>query len=81
MAEAAKRPGGGPLALLAVAFSAAGFTAALTCVYRGMRDLMVSSGGFCASGGPYQINPDQVCSSGQIWLLMGGKYLSVLLST
>jgi hypothetical protein len=37
-----------------------------------MRDLMINSGGSCASGGPYAINPDQVCSSAQTGLLMGG---------
>ncbi len=72
-----ERSGGGPLALAAVFLSAAGFAAALTCVYRGMRDLMINSGGMCASGGPYQINSGQVCSSGQIWLLMGGIFIGL----
>lgn len=73
-ADAQKGSGGSPLALLAVLVSAAGFAAALTCVYMAMRDLMVNSGGFCASGGPYQINPGQVCESGQTGLLVGGTF-------
>jgi hypothetical protein len=43
-----------------------------------MRDLMINSGGTCASGGPYQINPDQVCSAGQTGLLMGGIFGGLL---
>lgn len=70
--------GGGPLALVAVFVGAIGFAASLTCVYSAMRDLMVNSGGFCASGGPYQINPGQVCESGQIWLLLGGIVLGLI---
>lgn len=57
-----------------MAIGAAGFAASLTALYMAMRDLMVNSGGFCASGGPYQINPGQVCESGQIGLLMGGVF-------
>jgi hypothetical protein len=63
---------GGVFALLLVFVGAAGFAASLTTVYRGMRNVMLESGGFCASGGPYQINPGQVCSSGQGALLIGG---------
>lgn len=66
--------GGGLPSLLLVVLGAAGFAASLTAVYRGMRDVMVNSGGYCASGGPYQINPGQVCQSGQVWLLMGGVF-------
>ena len=50
--------------------AAAGVAAAITAVYVGMRDLMVESGGTCASGGPYEIANE--CSSGQIGLLFGG---------
>lgn len=67
-----QKRGGGVAALALVFVSAAGFAAALTALYRGMRDLMINSGGFCASGGPYAINPGQVCSTGQVWLLFGG---------
>lgn len=70
--------GGGPLALVAVFISAAGFAACLTGVYLAMRDLMINQGGACASGGPYAINPDQVCSGGQVALLMGGVFLGLV---
>jgi hypothetical protein len=70
----AEKKGGGALALAAVFVGAVGFAACLVCVYRGMRDVMVSNGGYCASGGPYAINADQVCSSTDVWLLMGGIF-------
>lgn len=57
---------------LGVFAGATGFTAGLTCTYLGMRDLMVESGGSCASGGPYAIAAGHQCSSGQVLLLMGG---------
>jgi hypothetical protein len=56
-------------ALLGVAVSAAGVGAAITAVYLGMRDVM-RQGGFCASGGPYEISSE--CTSGQVSLLFGG---------
>jgi hypothetical protein len=71
------RPGGGPLSLIAVVVGAAGFAASLACVYIAMRDVMTSNGGFCASGGPYEISPGQECQSGQIWLLMGGVFVGL----
>jgi hypothetical protein len=55
---------------LGTALAAAGVAAGITAVYVGMRDLMVESGGTCASGGPYEIANE--CSSGQIGLLFGG---------
>jgi hypothetical protein len=55
---------------LGTALAAAGLAASITAVYLGMRDLMVESGGACASGGPYVIANE--CSSGQIGLLAGG---------
>jgi hypothetical protein len=55
---------------LATALAAAGVAASITAVYVGMRDLMVESGGACASGGPYVIANE--CSSGQVVLLSGG---------
>ncbi len=78
MAVKAKNDGGGPIALVAVFVSAAGFAACLVCVYMGMRDLMINSGGACASGGPYQINPDQVCETGQMVLLFGGIFVGLV---
>lgn len=73
-AQQTDRSGGGVLALLVSFVGAAGVAASLTCVYLGMRDVMVSNGGFCAQGGPYQINPGQICDNGDIWLLMGGVF-------
>jgi hypothetical protein len=70
-----KAEGGGKFfALIGVFIGAVGFAASLTAVYRGMRDLMITSGGACASGGPYAINPNQVCTSGQTTLLVGGIF-------
>lgn len=80
MAVKAQKNGGGVIALAAVFFSAAGFAASLVCVYMGMRDLMINSGGACASGGPYAINPDQVCSNGQIGMLFGGVIIGLIFS-
>lgn len=57
-------------AWVGVAASAAGVAAGITAVYRGMRNLMVESGGVCASGGPYEIANQ--CSDGQVALLFGG---------
>lgn len=78
MTEPGRKSGGGLLALFAVFVGAAGFAASLTAVYRGMRSVMIESGGYCASGGPYQINPGQVCSSGQVGLLMGGVFVGLV---
>jgi hypothetical protein len=55
-----------------VAVGAAGFVACLVCVYSGMRDVMRTSGGFCASGGPYAIAPGHQCSSGDVRLMLVG---------
>ena len=41
--------------LTLVAIGAAGFAAALTLLFRGMHDVIVKTGGFCGSGGPYVI--------------------------
>jgi hypothetical protein len=53
-----------------VAVGAAGFAASLVATYVAMRDVMTTSGGFCARGGPYVISSQ--CSSGQVNLLIGG---------
>jgi hypothetical protein len=55
-----------------VAIGAAGFVACLVCVYSGMRNVMRTSGGFCASGGPYAIAPGHQCSSGDVRLMLVG---------
>jgi hypothetical protein len=72
MAADSNDRGGGFVGLVAVFIGSLGFAACLTGVYMAMRDLMINSGGACASGGPYAINPDQVCSPGQTGLLIGG---------
>lgn len=64
--------------LTAVFVSAALFAAALTGMYLGMRDLMINSGGACASGGPYTINSGQECSDGQVALLFGGVFVMLI---
>ncbi len=61
---------GGPLAIVGVFIGAAGFAASLTVVYSGMRHLMYTTGGACASGGPYAIT--QPCDSASTTLLVGG---------
>lgn len=60
------------LSSLGVLIGAAGFAAGLTCVYEAMRHLMVTSGGYCASGGPYQIASGHQCGGGEVGLLLGG---------
>jgi hypothetical protein len=70
-----ERPGGGRrwLAPLGVFAGAAGFAAGLTCAYLAMRDLMVNSGGSCASGGPYQVAAGHQCGS-EAGLLIAGIF-------
>jgi hypothetical protein len=49
-----------------------GFAAALVSAYRGMRDVMNTSGGFCASGGPYVVAHQ--CSSSDVKLILFGVF-------
>jgi hypothetical protein len=58
------------LAAIGVVAGAAGLTAFLLSASRGMRDVMVTDGGFCASGGPYVIA--RQCSGGDMRLLLVG---------
>ncbi len=53
-----------------VAVGAAGFTIGLVALYTGMRDVMRTSGGFCANGGPYVIANQ--CSSRDVHLILVG---------
>lgn len=69
-ADGGRSPGRRVGASLGVLVGAVGFAASLTCVYRGMRDVMINSGAACASGGPYVIANE--CTGGQISLLFGG---------
>ena len=56
-----------------VAFAGAtAFTACLLALVDGMRDVMQTDGGFCASGGPYVIAHQ--CSSSDIRLIMIGIF-------
>ena len=56
-----------------VAFAGAtAFTACLLSMVSGMRDVMVTDGGFCASGGPYVIAHQ--CSSSDIRLITIGIF-------
>jgi len=56
-----------------VAFAGAtAFTACLLALVGGMRDVMVTDGGFCASGGPYVIAHQ--CSNADIRLIMIGIF-------
>jgi hypothetical protein len=57
-------------ARIGVLVGAAGFSLGLTALYRGMRSVMIEAGGFCASGGPYEIANE--CSGGQITLTFVG---------
>jgi hypothetical protein len=59
------------LAPLGVLAGAAGFAAGLTCAYLAMRDLMVDSGGSCASGGPYAVAAGHECGSEATLLILG----------
>jgi hypothetical protein len=61
------------LAPLGVFAGAAGFAAGLTCAYLAMRDLMINSGGSCASGGPYQVAAGRECGS-EAGLLIAGIF-------
>ena len=57
-----------PLALA----GAGGFVAALVSLYIGMRHVMRTSGGYCASGGPYVIAHQ--CSSSDVKLILFGVF-------
>jgi hypothetical protein len=59
---------GVPAALL----GGAGFAAALGSLYIGMRHVMRTQGGFCASGGPYVIA--HPCSSSDVKLVLFGVF-------
>jgi hypothetical protein len=49
-----------------------GFLASIAAVYKGMRDVMVTSGGFCASGGPYTIAQGHQCSGSTVAYVLAG---------
>ncbi len=70
--------GGKIVALIGVFIGAAGFAASLTAVYEGMRSVMIDNGGFCASGGPYEIAAGHQCDNGAATLLFGGIFAMLL---
>ncbi|MFL5847264.1 MAG: hypothetical protein ACJ762_21515 [Solirubrobacteraceae bacterium] len=52
-----------------IAVGAAGFAGGLVATYTGMRDVIQTTGGSCASGGPYEIS--RPCPQGDAELLLG----------
>jgi hypothetical protein len=71
---------GRPLALGGIVTGALGVAAAVTCLYLPMRDVMVSNGGYCASGGPYAIAPGHQCDGGSVWLMVVAPWVGLLLA-
>jgi hypothetical protein len=61
---------GVPLTLL----GGAGFAGALASLYTGMRHVMRTQGGFCASGGPYVIAQGHQCSNSDVRLILIGIF-------
>lgn len=60
------------VAALAAFAGAAAFTACLLSMVSGMRDVLQTDGGFCASGGPYVVA--RQCSSSDVRLIMIGIF-------
>lgn len=65
------------MALVLVAVSLAVFVGALVGLSSAMREVM-GQGGFCASGGPYEIRPGRECSSATMWLSFGAVPLMLM---
>ena len=57
---------------LLVAVGDAGAVLAVAALYKGMRDVMVNNGGFCASGGPYAIAAGHQCASSDTVYVLAG---------
>jgi hypothetical protein len=49
-----------------------GFLASVAAAYKGMRQLMVASGGYCASGGPFTIAAGHQCTTSETDYLLFG---------
>jgi hypothetical protein len=60
------------LASVMAALGDLGFLAAVAAAFTGMRELMVTSGGYCASGGPYVIASVHQCSASETDYLLFG---------
>lgn len=72
------RPGLRPGALLALLLGIGLFTASLIGVSEAMRYVIETNGGYCASGGPYEIADGHECDGGAIGLLVGGIFAMLL---
>lgn len=64
--------------LLALAVGMGIFAGALICVSQGMRYVIETNGGYCASGGPYEIASGHECDGGAVGLLAGGVFVMLL---
>jgi hypothetical protein len=72
--EGARDRGREALAVALVLVGAAGFAFALSSLYLAMADVMVTNGGQCASGGPYQIADGHQCSGSTVGMTLGGIF-------
>lgn len=68
------------LSLAGVSVGAAGVAASLAALYLGMRELMVSHGGSCVSGGPYVVAPGHTCDGAAAWLLGAAPFAGLALT-
>ena len=68
------------LSLSGVALGAAGVSASLAALCTGMRDVMVTNGGSCASGGPYAVAPGHECSTSATVLLTAAPFVGLALT-
>jgi hypothetical protein len=64
--------------LTALVVAAALFTVGLVCLFQGQRAVMVDNGGFCASGGPYEIANGHQCSGAVVGLTIGGVFALIV---
>jgi hypothetical protein len=68
------------LALSGVAVGAAGVAASLAALYVGMRDVMVTNGGTCATGGPYAVSAGHQCGTQETVLLTAAPFVGLALT-
>jgi hypothetical protein len=59
-------------ARLGAALASLGFLASVAAAYKGMRDVMVTNGGMCASGGPYAIAQGHQCNTSAVAYVLAG---------
>jgi hypothetical protein len=60
------------IARLAAVLTDLGFCASVAAAYKGMRDVLVTNGGFCASGGPYAIAQGHQCTGSETTYILVG---------